>query len=84
MIHSKRNNPSEIFSFSREYNKFSDRKPLIVVPTTYEQVNEKKLREHEVNIVIYANQLLRSAIPAMKKTAEEILKNERSYESKKI
>ena len=57
---------------------------MIVVPSTYEQVNERKLREHEVNIVIYANQLLRSAIPAMKKTAEEILKNERSYESKKI
>ena len=83
MIHSKKKNPSEIFSFSNEYNKFSDRKPLIVVPSTYEQVNERKLREHEVNIVIYANQLLRSAIPAMKKTAEEILKNERSYESKK-
>ena len=58
-------------------------KPLIVVPSTYEQVSERELREHEVNIVIYANQLLRSAIPAMKKTAEEILKNERSYESKK-
>ena len=83
MIHSKKKNPSEIFSFSNEYNKFSDRKPLIVVPSTYEQVNERKLREYEVNIVIYANQLLRSAIPAMKKTAEEILKNERSYESKK-
>ena len=83
MIHSKKKNPSEIFSFSNEYNKFSDRKPLIVVPSTYEQVNERKLREHEVNIVIYANQLLRSAIPAMKKTAEEILKNERPYESKK-
>ena len=83
MIHSKKKNPSEIFSFSNEYNKFSDRKPLIVVPSTYEQVSERELREHEVNIVIYANQLLRSAIPAMKKTAEEILKNERSYESKK-
>ncbi len=83
MIHSKKKNPSEIFSFSREYNKFPDRKPLIVVNTAYEQVNEKKLREHGVNIVIYANQLLRSAIPAMKKTAEQILKNERSYESRK-
>ena len=83
MIHSKKKNPSEIFSFTNEYNKFSDRKPLIVVPSTYEQVSERELREHEVNIVIYANQLLRSAIPAMKKTAEEILKNERSYESKK-
>ena len=56
---------------------------MIVVNTTYEQVNEKRLREHGVNIVIYANQLLRSAIPAMKKTAEQILKNERSYESRK-
>ena len=83
MIHSKKKNPSEIFSFSSKYNEFPDRKPLIVVNTAYEQVNEKKLIQHGVNIVIYANQLLRSAIPAMKKTAEEILKNERSYESRK-
>ena len=56
----------------------------MIVVNTAEQVNEKKLIQHGVNIVIYANQLLRSAIPAMKKTAEEILKNERSYESRKI
>lgn len=83
MIHSKKKNTSEIFSFSDKYNSFVDRKPLIVVPSTYEQVSEKKLKERGVNIVIYANQLLRSAIPAMKKTAEQILKNGRSYESKK-
>ena len=44
---------------------------------------ENELVREGVNIVIYANQLLRSAIPAMQKTAVKILKNGRSYESDK-
>ena len=43
-------------------------------------MNEKELAEAGVNIVIYANHLLRSAYPAMKKTAETILLHERAYE----
>jgi len=35
-----------------------------------------------VNMVIYANQLLRSAYPAMVSTAENILHHGRAYESK--
>ena len=34
-----------------------------------------------MNLVIYANHLLRSAYPAMKKTAEIILQNGRCYEA---
>ena len=33
-----------------------------------------------MNIVIYANQLTRSAFPAMQETAEEILRNHRALE----
>ena len=36
-----------------------------------------------VQIVIYANQLLRAAYPSMKSTAMSILKNERAFEADK-
>jgi phosphoenolpyruvate phosphomutase / 2-hydroxyethylphosphonate cytidylyltransferase len=80
MIHSKESQPDEIFQFCREYRKFQNKAPLVAVPTAYNQVKELELAESGVNIVIYANHLLRSAYPAMIKTAELILENERAYE----
>ena len=81
MIHSKSKNPKEIFRFCEEYNKFDYTVPLTVVPTTYSKITEKELIRAKVNIVIYANHLLRSAYPPMLKAAESILLNERSYEA---
>ena len=83
MIHSREKTPDEIFEFCFEFKKFRKEKPLIVVPSSYNQTREKELIKHGVNVVIYANQLLRSSYPSMTKTAESILKNSRSYESTK-
>ena len=83
MIHSREKTPDEIFEFCLEFKKFRNDKALIVVPSSYNQTKEKELIEHGVNVVIYANQLLRSSYPSMKKTAESILQNSRSYESTK-
>ena len=44
-------------------------------------MTEAELIEHGANVVIYANHLLRSAYPAMKKTAESILQHGRSFEA---
>lgn len=80
MIHSKSKKADEIMEFAKIYNTFENRKPLIVVPSTYNYITEKELSEIGVNMVIYANHLLRAAYPAMVKAAETILQNERSYE----
>jgi len=80
MIHSKEEEPDEILEFCKEYSKFDMKVPLVVVPTTYDKITESELAKAGVNIVIYANHLLRSAYPAMKKTAETILRYERAYE----
>jgi len=84
MIHSKEKEPVELFRFCEEYSKFNNKVPLVVVPTTYNYITESKLIEIGVNMVIYANHLLRSAYPAMKKTAETILLNERAYEAEEF
>ena len=80
MIHSRKKDPAEIFEFCRLYAKFGEQKPLVVVPSSFNAVTENELEKVGVNIVIYANQLLRSAFPAMQSTAESILKHSRSLE----
>ena len=80
MIHSRKKDPAEILEFCDLYTSFSQGKPLVVVPTSYNMITEDELREAGVNIVIYANQLLRSAFPAMQATAEMILRNGRTAE----
>ncbi len=81
MIHSSQPTPEEIFEFCAAYRSFPQRVPLVVVPTSYSSVFEHELQEAGVNVVIYANQLLRSAYPAMVKTARSILEHGRSMES---
>jgi len=81
MIHSKEKDPSEILAFCEKYKKFDKRVPIVVVPSTYNSVTETQLQQYGVNVVIYANQLLRSAYPAMIKTAQTILENERAFEA---
>ncbi len=81
MIHSREKDPAEVFAFCAAYAKFASRVPLVVVPTSYNGVTEDQLREHGVQVVIYANHLLRSAYPNMVATAESILKHSRSQEA---
>ena len=80
MIHSKEKTPGEVLEFCNEYDKFEFKLPLIVVPTTYNQIYEKDLIKAGVSIVIYANHMLRSAYPAMVEVAKSILTHERSFE----
>jgi phosphoenolpyruvate mutase len=80
MIHSRSSLPDEIFEFCNRYNLLSNRKPLVAVPSSYNQVTEAELIKHGVNIVIYANHLLRSAYPAMVNTTKSILIHQRSAE----
>lgn len=82
MIHSKEKSPDEILTFCKLYNKFETKLPLVVVPTSYDTIYEDELAEAGVNIVIYANQLLRSAYPAMVATAQSILTHKRAFESR--
>ncbi len=80
MIHSRKKSPDEIFEFCDKFRQKDKTTPIVVVPTSFNSVTEEELSSHGVNIVIYANQLTRSAFPAMQNTALEILKNHRAQE----
>ena len=84
MIHSKNNNGMDVKEFCERFRKEDKETPIVVVPTTYNQFTETELASWGVNIVIYANHMLRSAYPAMVKCAKSILENERSYEANEL
>ena len=80
MIHSRKKEPTEILEFCDRFRQQEKNIPLVVVPTSFNSIKERELAEHGVNIVIYANQLTRSAFPAMQQTAMDILTYHRAKE----
>ena len=65
MIHSRKKSPDEILEFCDKFREKDEKTPIVVVPSSFNSVTEDELSSHGVNIVIYANQLTRSAFPAM-------------------
>lgn len=80
MIHSRRKEPDEILEFCDKFRSENKETPIVVVPTSFNTITEEELAAHGVNIVIYANQLTRSAFPAMEQTVKDILKYHRAKE----
>lgn len=81
MIHSKHKSGEDIKEFCLRFRQEEPNIPIVVVPTTYNHITEDELASWGVNVVIYANHLLRAAYPAMVKCAETILANGRSLET---
>lgn len=81
MIHSRHESPDEIFDFCSEFRSINTQTPIIVVPTTYSSVYESEFEQRDINVVIYANHLLRAAYPGMIAVANSILENGRSLEA---
>jgi phosphoenolpyruvate phosphomutase / 2-hydroxyethylphosphonate cytidylyltransferase len=80
LIHSRNEDGLEIQEFSKYFKKLNTKKPLVVVPTSYNSYTEEKLKENGADIIIYANHLLRASYPAMVDTALSILDNQRTKE----
>ena len=83
MIHSNKQNVEEIFKCIKSYNKLENRKPLIIVPSSFPQIRENDWLDLDVNAIIYANHLLRASYPAMHNIALSILRNDRALEADK-
>lgn len=80
MIHSRKKEPSEIFTFIERFREKDKATPIVLVPTSFNTVTEEEFKEHGANIIIYANQLTRTGFPAMQDAAETILRNHRAKE----
>ena len=84
MIHSKHKTGEDIKEFCQRFREKDSATPIVVVPTTYNHVTEDELVSWGVNVVIYANHMLRAAYPAMVNCAKSILTHGRSYEANEI
>ncbi len=83
MIHSRQKTPNEILEFCQIFREQHPNTPIIVVPTSYNQITAHELSEAGINVVIYANHMLRAAYPGMMNVAKSILTNDRSLEAEK-
>lgn len=80
MIHSRKKDPAEIFAFVEAFRAQNTVTPIVVVPTSFNEVTEEEFEKRGVNIVIYANQLTRTGFPAMQHAAQLILQSHRAKE----
>ncbi|MBI5146893.1 MAG: isocitrate lyase/phosphoenolpyruvate mutase family protein [Thaumarchaeota archaeon] len=79
LIHSKKNNPDEVFEFA---DTWGGKLPLVIVPTSYPTIKLNELKSHKIKIIIYANQTLRAAHAAMNRVLEQISNSESLSEIK--
>lgn len=80
MIHSRQKDPKEILEFIATFRTKDTLTPIVVVPTSFNEITARELGEAGANIIIYANHLLRASFVAMKQVAQRILENDRSAE----
>ena len=81
MIHSKDKTGADIKDFCLRFRSHDVETPIVIVPTTYNHITESEFITWGVNVVIYANHMLRSAYPAMVNCARSILTHSRSLEA---
>lgn len=81
MIHSKEKSGEDIIEFCKIFRSSNLNTPIIVVPSTFNHITEEQFAELGVNVVIYANHMLRSSYPAMVNVAKSILTNSRSSDA---
>lgn len=74
LIHSKSKEPDEIREFLKAWNK---RSPVVLIPTTYPAMKYEEMQEWGINMIIFANQCMRTTIAAMHKTLD-IMATEKS------
>jgi len=80
MIHSNKRSGDDIHQFLGAFRAEYPDVPVVLAPTTYNHHTEQELHDWGANIIIYANQLLRAAYPAIVGAATGILRAGRSLE----
>lgn len=81
MIHSKEKTGLDIKEFCEKFRKTNKSTPIVVVPSTFNHITEEEFATWGVNVVIYANHMLRASYPAMVDVAKSILSNSRSSDA---
>jgi phosphoenolpyruvate phosphomutase len=73
LIHSKLSRPDEILAFAKEW---AGRSPLVIVPTKYYSTPTEAFRKAGIDLVIWANHMIRTSVAAMETTSKTIFESE--------
>lgn len=73
LMHSKKNDPSDIEAFVKEWG---NRHPLVIVPTKYYTTPTQQFRDWDVSTIIWANHNMRACVSAMQATTKSIFENQ--------
>ena len=73
LIHSALSQPDQILEFTKEW---ASRAPLVIVPTKYYSTPTQVFRDANINLIIWANHMIRGAITAMQECAFKIKEQE--------
>ncbi len=73
LIHSKQSRPDEILEFAKEW---AQRSPLVIVPTKYYSTPTEAFRKAGIDLVIWANHMIRASVAAMEKRSKQIFQSE--------
>ncbi len=75
LIHNKNKTPEQVIEFCNRYHKEGLTAPLVIVPTTYNQMTVEQMRDCGVSLAIYANYSVRATVSALEKMFAEVVGN---------
>lgn len=82
LISSEGLNRKKLSEFCKAYNKLENKRPLFIEVDSESDLDEGIIMDSGIQVVIYTDQLLTAAFPAMRRSAETILKSKRAYETR--
>lgn len=76
LIHNKNKTPDEVFRFAERYHNEGIETPLVIVPTTYNQITVDQMQNAGISVAIYANYSVRATVGVVEKMFKNIISSE--------
>ena len=73
LIHNKNSTPDEVLRFAERYHRDGIKTPLVIVPTTYNQITVQQMKDAGVSLAIYANYSVRAAVSILQEMFSQII-----------
>jgi phosphoenolpyruvate phosphomutase len=74
LIHNKNQTPDEVLLFAEKYHAAGITTPLVIVPTTYNQITTQQMKDAGISLAIYANYSVRATVKILQEMFEMIIK----------
>ena len=73
LIHNKNKTPDEVLQFAERYHKEGLETPLVIVPTTYNQMTVGQMKDAGISLAIYANYSVRATVAVVEEMFNKIV-----------